>query len=415
MSTTAFLTTLGGTTGGNPMPDVHNNAHVHLPPNFTAFDTVEQAVDLAAAQGVRVLGASNYYDYGVYRDFAALARDRGVFPLFGLEIITLIDELLEAGVKINDPGNPGKMYVCGKGITGFDPMNAEAAGLLEVIRRNDSERMEQMTSRMAEVFSANGVETGLDAAGVRARIARRHGCPIERVYLQERHVAMAFQEALFERVAPADRPAALATLFGVPSKSPDDPVGVQGEIRSYLMKTGKAAYVPETFVGFDHAYRLILALGGIPCYPTLADGTTPVCPYEESVEDLIADLKARGVHCAEFIPIRNSPKVLGDYVRAMRRAGLVVTAGTEHNTLDLLPIAPTCLDGAPIPPDVQAVFDEGACVVVAHQYLTANGDSGFVDAATGAPNPEYDTDDARIAAFAKLGAEVLARYQAAAA
>ena len=43
--------------------------------------------------------------------------------------------------------------------------------------------------------------------------------------------------------------------------------------------------------------------------------------------------------------------MLARYVRAMREAGLFVTAGTEHNTLDLLPIEPTCLDGAPIPDD----------------------------------------------------------------
>jgi len=29
--------------------------HVHLPPNFSAFDTVEDAVATAAAEGVRVL------------------------------------------------------------------------------------------------------------------------------------------------------------------------------------------------------------------------------------------------------------------------------------------------------------------------------------------------------------------------
>jgi hypothetical protein len=49
-----------------------NNAHIHLPPNFSAFETVEQAVDLAAAQGVRVLGVSNYYDYAVYDDFRCM-------------------------------------------------------------------------------------------------------------------------------------------------------------------------------------------------------------------------------------------------------------------------------------------------------------------------------------------------------
>ena len=95
------------------------NSHIHLPPNFSAFESVAQAIDLAAQQQIGVLGVSNYYDYDVYGDFVSGSRKHGIFPLFGLEIIALIDELVKAGVKINDPGNPGKIYVCGKGITRF--------------------------------------------------------------------------------------------------------------------------------------------------------------------------------------------------------------------------------------------------------------------------------------------------------
>ena len=35
------------------------NSHIHLPPNFSAFETVEQAVELAVDQGVQVLGCGN--------------------------------------------------------------------------------------------------------------------------------------------------------------------------------------------------------------------------------------------------------------------------------------------------------------------------------------------------------------------
>jgi hypothetical protein len=232
------------------------------------------------------------------------------------------------------------------------------------------------------------------------------------VYLQERHIAQAFQEALFERLPETERDDFLARLFGAPSKArPNDVAGVQNEIRSHLMKAGKPAFVPDTFVDFEHASQLILALGGIPCYPTLADGASPLCGYEADVDALITDLQARRVPAAEFIPIRNSPEVLSRYVHALRAAGLFVTAGTEHNTRDLLPLAPTCLDGAPVPDDVQDIFWEGACVVAAHQYLTLQGRTGFVDNA-GRLNPEYASADERIAAFAALGAAVIGRYQA---
>ena len=48
-------------------------------------------------------------------------------------------DLRDAGVKVNDPGNPGKTYICGKGITRFDAMTPEATAAARAsIRRNDS-------------------------------------------------------------------------------------------------------------------------------------------------------------------------------------------------------------------------------------------------------------------------------------
>jgi hypothetical protein len=395
--------------GAAPAERPRLNAHIHLPPNFTAFETIEQAVTLAEEQNVSILGASNYYDYSIYVDFGSRAVAHKVFPLFGLEIIALIDDLVAAGVKINDPGNPGKMYICGKGITKFDPLTDEAAALLQVIRDNDSTRMATITQNLAKVFAAVGVETGLDADGIKARVVARHGSPLSTVYLQERHVAQAFQEVIFDKVPEAERASVLAEAFGTPSKGANSGVTVQNEIRSHLLKAGKPAFAPDTFVDFDHAYRLILALGGIPVYPTLADGVSPITAYEGPVARLITDLKSRGIPAAEFIPNRNSPEVLSEYVPAMRKAGLFVTAGTEHNTRDLIPIEPVCANDEPIPDEVATIFYEGACVVAAHQYLTMHGKPGFVDS-RGALNAAYASDDARIKAFAALGSALLARY-----
>lgn len=396
--------------GMKPAARPRVNSHIHLPPNFSAFVSVRQAVELAAKQEVGVLGVSNYYDYDVYGDFVALAKQYAIFPLFGLEIIALIDPLVKAGVKINDPGNPGKIYICGKGITRFAPMNAEAQRLIDIIRRNDADRMRRTIDRLAAVFAERGVDTKLDESAVIDMVVQRHDCPRSRVYLQERHACQAFQERFFELVPEGQRVEALSKVLGVPARvGPTEHVKIQNEIRTHLMKAGKVAFVPEQYLSFEEAHRLILELGGIPCYPTLADGTSPTCPYEEPVEKLIENIRSANVHAAEFIPIRNSPEVLSQYVTAMRKAGLVITAGTEHNTLDLLPIEPTCVKGVPMPEACKEIFWEGACVVAAHQFLTLHGETGFVDA-VGRPNPNYSNDEARIAAFAKLGAAVIEKY-----
>ncbi len=69
------------------------NAHIHLPPNFSAFKTVRQAVELAAKQGIGLLGVSNYYDYDVYADFIEQTSRHRIFPLFGVEIIASMKRL----------------------------------------------------------------------------------------------------------------------------------------------------------------------------------------------------------------------------------------------------------------------------------------------------------------------------------
>ncbi|MHB1306998.1 MAG: hypothetical protein ACYDC1_02315 [Limisphaerales bacterium] len=417
----SFLKALGtleelaaeGSASRAPSTRLRVNSHIHLPPNFSAFQTVDHALELAVAQDIGVLGVSNYYDYEVYGDFAAGARRAGIFPLFGLEIICLIDELVKGGVKINDPGNPGKMYICGKGITRFAPFNDEALRLIELIRKNDGERMREVIRQLAEVLAQRGLSIPMTEADVVEMVAKRHGCPRERIHLQERHVCQAFQEAIFAAVPASQRLEKLTAAFGLtapPKFGPEEAVKIQNEIRAQLMKAGKPAYVEETFVNFDQAFRLILELGGIPAYPTLADGASPGCPFETPVDKLIANVQARGFVCAEFIPIRNTPEVLSHYVKAMRAAGLVVTAGTEHNTLDLLPLDPACLHAIPVPEDVKEIFWEGACVVAAHQFLTLHGECGLVDS-QGRPNPKYPDPTTRIAALRALGEAVIRRYR----
>ena len=410
--------------------------------------TGEEAVRLAAEQGVRVLGVSNYYDYGVYREFAEEARRRGVFPLFGMEVIATVGELAAKGVRVNDPDNPGRMYLCGKGISRFAKMSGRGEELLGRTRRNDRERMREMTRKMAELFRRAGVETGLDYEVIAEEVAKRAECSVEAVTLQERHVAQAFQEALFkkkqftaktQRTQRTAQPGVnsnseetaggtertqespegteelrkilTAVLGREPKSGVDDAAGVQGEIRGELMKAGRAAFVPERFLDEKEAYELVLEMGGIPCYPTLADGAGRRCEFEESAQGLVERLRERKIFMTELIPVRNRPEVLREYVRTMREAGLAVVAGTEHNTLEMRRMEPTCRDRVEIEEELKEIFREGACVVAAHQALKAKGETGFVDE-KGRPNGKYGDAEERIRRFAEMGEGEMGRYLA---
>ncbi len=383
------------------------NTHVHLPPNFSAFDTAEDAVATAAAEGARVVGASNFHDTRVYARFDAAARSAGIHPLFGLEFISVLDELVDAAVKVNDPGNPGRVYLCGKGVSPFaepTPLALEIAGAARVA---DEARGAAIVARLREHFAAHGLRTALDDQVIIDDVAERADVPRDWVVLQERHIAMAFQEALFLQVAPDRRAALLAQAYGGPPAAPvEDAVAVQGEIRSRLMKSGRAAFVPESPLTFERAYRLVLERDGIPCYPTLADGVDPVCPWEEPPAALAQRLLERGIHAAELIPERNDRAVVDAYVTAFRDAGIVVMAGTEHNTLQRIPLAPRCRDGAAPSGMARSLFWEGTCVVAAHQHERSNGRPGFVDR-NGQPAAGFADMESRIRWFRELGAHLV--------
>jgi hypothetical protein len=383
------------------------NSHVHVPPNFSAFLDVDDMLATAVRERVRVVGASNFHDHRVYRRFAEGARAVGIVPLFGLEYITVVNDLREAGTRVNDPANAGRLYLCGKGVDPFAEPTPLAVAIEAPIRAANRERAAQMTALLRDVFAAAGLATSLDDRTIERIVAARAGVPTDWVVLQERHLAMAFQEALFEAVPPARRAALLERVYGVPGRAPvDDAVAVQGEVRARLMKSGCAAFVDETALSFGDGFRLILEWGGIPCYPTLADGTTPVCPFEDGPDELVSRVAALGIHAAELIPARNAPETVLAYVRAFRSSGIVVTAGTEHNTPERIPLEPRARGGPPIPDEALEVFYEGACVIAGHQAERAAGRPGFVDA-DGRPGP--GNREAWIRQFAKIGAAVIER------
>jgi hypothetical protein len=208
-------------------------------------------------------------------------------------------------------------------------------------------------------------------------------------------------------VAAEGRAVVLGRLFGAATTiDTSDAAAVQEAIRSGLMKADKPAFVPEAAVSFDDAYRLILELGGIPFYPILADGASPICPFEDPPEALAERLLSRGIYCAELIPVRNRRDVVDSYVAALRSAGIVITAGTEHNTRRMIPLEPLAIGGERLSDESLDAFWEGTCIVAAHQDLCASGKPGYVDGA-GRPAAGFSDGEARIAEFVRIGAAVI--------
>jgi hypothetical protein len=386
----------------SPMPTLPVvNTHVHVAPNFSAFDTVAEVVAAAQAQGVRALGISSFFDQQVYGRFADACAAADIVPLFGLEFITADADLAARGVRVNDPANPGRIYFCGKGIQPFRPKSDAAAATHASIREANDTRARAMVSQLADHFAAHGVPTGLTSDAVAAAVAARGDVPVEWVSLQERHIARAFADAIAALPA-SERAAALERVLGVPAKDPEDAVGVQGEIRARLLKSGTPGFVPEAPISFGEVYDYVLAVGGIPTYPILGDGAGTITEWEDPAT-LAQRLRDLGVHAAELIPARNASAVADAYVAALTAVGVIVMGGTEHNTLDRIPLDPACADG-PISDAARAAFFEATCVVAAHQHLVAQGAPGYVDAAGALVG-----DASHRTALVELGASIIGR------
>lgn len=382
------------------------NTHVHMPPNYSAYETLGQVMLEAQRQCAAGIGISNFYDQSVYAEFAAKAKDTGFLPLYGLEFITLEQDLAEQNIKVNDPANPGRIYFCGKGINPFQQKSAEAKVIAERIRHGNDARAEQMITQISAHFQACGLDTGLTREVVEKQVAVRGQVPVEWVSLQERHIARAYQEAVCD--LPEDQAKDLIEkVYGQPPVAEiTNAFATQAEIRSRLLKAGTVGFVPEVPLRFVQAKQYVLEMDGIPCYPILADGGgQDISEFEWPPAKIAANLLERGVYLAEIIPNRNAASIVDRYVAELNQAGILVVMGTEHNTQEKIPLLPRCADG-PLSSSARKASYYATCVVAGHQSLVTDGKLGFVDS-SGQMAGNISIDNEQTKNIAELGDSLL--------
>jgi diphthamide synthase subunit DPH2 len=146
---------------------------------------------------------------------------------------------------------------------------------------------------------------------------------------------------------------------------------------------------------------IIVAGGGIPTYPFLADDAKGgYTDFEGDLERVAKQLTERGFHSVEFITTRNGVELLEKYASYLHDQGFVVTFGSEHNTPAMEPIELFARNSTPLTDRLLQINYEGVCVVAAHQHLVAQGLRGYVDA-------NGQADRSKRAEFIKLGAELI--------
>jgi len=357
------------------VPDI--NGHIHTPHSFSAFSSIDQAFQLAKAEGVSALGINDFYTTDGYDEFAELAQKHRIFPLYNIEFMALQNHLQEAGIRVNDPNNPGRTYFSGKGLRQPAKMSDGSFQKIKSLQEESNRQTYQMVEKLNDFLAENEIDIQFDSAELHKQLAKN--------LFRERHISQAVRIAVFEKEeTEAGRKALLQKIFS--GKEVKSPVGnvaaLENEIRGNLLKAGGAAFVPEdpkAFLSLEEVIDLIIDAGGIPCYPVLLDDPKGVCTdYETNKEKLLAELVKNEVYCIELIPGRNDFHTLREFVNYFHNNGFVITFGTEHNTPQLDPMKITCRGGVPLDEELLKINYEGTAIIASHQYLIANGKEGYL-------------------------------------
>ena len=280
-----------------------------------------------------------------------------------------------AGVRVNDPNNPGRTYLSGKGLAYPVILSGKEAEQLAAVKAESNAQVERMCGKLNEHLAAVGAGFSLSFPEIEKTLTRGS--------IRERHLAKALRLAIDAKVPEAGKAAFYTRLFGGKElkSDPSDAAKVENEIRGNLLKSGGAAFVPEdpkAFLPMETVQRIIEAAGGIPTYPFLADDAKGCfTDFEGDLMKAADTLKKRGFRSAEFITTRNTTEVLEQYASYLVDEGFTVTFGSEHNTPAMEPIRlRTRNHPEGLSEKLREINYRGACMVAAHQAGLDSIDAG---------------------------------------
>lgn len=351
------------------------NGHIHTPYSFSAFKSIGEAVGLAREEKVKILGINDFFVTDGYEEFYRTCLKHKIFPLFNIEFIGLNKEDQAQNLKVNDPSNPGRTYLSGKGLDYPPVQGVLNRHRLEAVIEASQEQIVLMIEKLNPLLQHCGIDQPVTFESIRKKYAKN--------LVRERHLATAVRVLAEETfVAESERIKFYEELFnGQLKEDIYNVASLENEIRSRLLKLGGAAFVSEeesSFLPVEELCEIILDAGGIPTYPLLLDDAKGgFTDFEADREKLHEKLEKYGIHSVEFIPGRNALHHLEEYATYLYNKGYLVTFGTEHNTPSLDPIKVTCRGSVDLSDNLKKIAFESTAVLAAHQYLKARGENGY--------------------------------------
>lgn len=362
--------------GSDQIQNVNN--HIHTPYSFSAFESMEQAFQMAQDEEINVLGINDFYVTDGYKEFYDLAVQNNIFPLFNIEFIGLLKKEQKESIRINDPNNPGRTYFSGKGLDHPVHLDTKYRMTLDILKLESQKQVVLMIEKLNAHLKKIKSDICFTYNGIKEKYAKE--------LVRERHIAKALRVEINKKQYPEIK---LQDFLMQLYSGKESKVGLQnnaafeGELRSNLLKAGGVAFVPEdvrAFLEIPEIIDIILHAGGIPTYPVLLDNANgEITEFEKDYEKLYRRLTGLGVYSIELIPNRNKLDTLEGFVSFFHDHGFIITFGTEHNSPELFPLTITTRGNVPLTHQLLKIGYEGACVIAAHEYLRAQDQEGYID------------------------------------
>ncbi|NLE00276.1 MAG: PHP domain-containing protein [Fibrobacter sp.] len=379
------------------------NSHIHSPYSFSPFDSIAQAVTRAGDENISVLGIKDINSTEGFAEFASACEENGIYPLFNIEFITLNEDDQEKGFYWNDPENPGRIRLCGKGLNHPLFLSHDSRNLMAAVWKGTQDRIWKILGRLNDILKQRQIDIILDYHQIRNLYAKSS--------VRERHIAKAIYLAFVHRWNDHNKLGdAFRLLFDDQSFSADfaDSVLMQNEICDRLLKPGKPAFVEEcqsAFLRFTQARTLILEAGGIPSYPVSLEDEQHLNHYEINPVTLMNRLQELKIFAVEFNANCTPFHLLKKYATLFRENGFCVTFGTEHKSPERTSLIPCAKGGREFDEELMQISYEGASIVAAHQERHRQNKHGFVNR-----QGQRLYNDAHLKDFIRFGDEVIRKF-----
>ncbi len=318
---------------GKKIENGYVNLHIHTNESFSVFRSPTEAVWEAFNSNIEYYGINDHYSIDGHPEFQEACSIAGIKAVFGIEAMAMNEELRKKGIRLNDPNNPGRNYLVGKGIVRDLQKGSKAYKIFEGIKGAIQLRNKRMAECINRYFKENGYDIDFSYNDVVSLTP--HG------NATERHVVQAVCEKI-ESIYPdlQQQIEVYNKLLGykfTEEELKDIPL-LHAIVREKLVKSGAPCYVEEdkeAFTSLENMIMIFREYGAIPIYPILGK---PVTEWEADIEKLIMEVKKIGLYAFDIFDHRIDYNRAKEIIDVAKEHGFPVFIGTEHNTKKMMPL-----------------------------------------------------------------------------